>query len=51
MELCPNCKKKTLVVSIFGSVCGNCFHEDKGDIEKIKKIKFKDKNLKIRIVK
>ena len=50
MTTCPNCKKKTLVVSIFGSICGNdkCFYGVKGDIEKIK---FKDKNLKIRIVK
>lgn len=25
MKICPNCGCKTYVVSIFGSICGNCF--------------------------
>lgn len=26
---CPNCKKKSYIVSIFGSICSNCFYEPK----------------------
>lgn len=26
MQKCPKCKKKSLVVSVFGSICGNCFY-------------------------
>ena len=24
LKNCPSCKKKSYVVSIFGSICGNC---------------------------
>ena len=28
LEVCPKCKKKQFVVSIFGSICGNCFYTE-----------------------
>ncbi len=28
-NLCPKCEKKTLVISIFGTICSNCFYEPK----------------------
>lgn len=29
MKTCPACKKKAFVVSIFGSICGECFYDPK----------------------
>lgn len=29
--ICPSCKQRTLIASIFGSICGNCFYEGTDD--------------------
>jgi len=29
MKKCPKCGKKNLIMSIFGSVCSNCFYDPK----------------------
>lgn len=31
MKTCPRCKKKTYIVSIFGSVCNSCLYDPKYD--------------------
>lgn len=27
LKKCPSCKKKTYIISIFGSICSSCFYE------------------------
>jgi len=34
MKECPNCGKISYVVSIFGSICSECFYEPKEEEDK-----------------
>ena len=28
-KLCPKCRSEKFVISVFGSICGDCFYEEK----------------------
>jgi transcription initiation factor TFIIIB Brf1 subunit/transcription initiation factor TFIIB len=50
LQQCPKCKKKSFVVSVFGSVCGKCGYvpKEKSKFEQIKHVKYATRKTKFK---